>query len=159
MKTIKWVLRLTFGLMAIVYLAVSISMFFAAQTDPAEEAFPALMYTFGGAGLLFLALAVFVPWLINRGERKRQDLLSWGLRVPATVVDIRPNYSVRVNRRHPWTVYAECIHPISREKVLLHSHAIWNCTVSTGQTVDIAFDQMNEKRFAFDIPETEGSRR
>lgn len=156
MKTVKLILRMVLGLIGGVYLVVAAVMYKLMQETPLpDEDIPVLFAVFGGLGGLFLGLAVLIPWLVGRGERRRQELLAWGQRVTATVVDVRPNYNVRVNRRHPWVVYAECIHPVTREKVVLHSHSVWNCHIATGQSVDVVFDQMNEKRFAFDIPEGE----
>lgn len=158
MKLAKRIVMLVLGGLGILYLAIAAIMHTTVQQSSFyDEDLPTLIIVFGALGVLLLFLAAVLPWLMGMGERRRKALLGWGQRVSATVMEVRPNYSVRVNRRSPWIVYAECMHPITGQKALLHSHNVWDCHLAPGQKVDIVFDQMNEKRFAFDIPEAEGS--
>lgn len=152
MKTVKHILTLVFGILGTVYTAIG---FFMLSASGADEALPIVGNVFFWLGLVFLLAAAGVWYFINRSQRRREELLTWGIRATGTVTDIRVNYSVKVNRRSPVVVYAECTHPVTREQVTLRSHNLWNCTLETGQTVDIVFDQMNEKRYAFDIREEE----
>lgn len=150
MKTVKHILTLVFGILGTVYTAIGFFMLSAGSTDPA---LPIVGNVFFGLGVVFLLATALVWYFISRSQRRREELLTWGVRVTGTVTDIRVNYSVKVNRRSPVVVYAECTHPVTRERVTLRSHNLWNCTMETGQTVEIAFDQMNEKRYVFDIRE------
>ena len=155
MKTVKHILALVFGILGAVYAIIGYVML-NVVTDSNPD-LPIVGNVFFLLGIAFLIATAGVWYFIGRKERRRRELLSYGLRVTAVVTDVRPNYAIRVNRRCPWVAYAECDHPVTGEHLLLHSHSLWNCTVSTGQSVEIAFDQMNEKRFVFDIPEAEGS--
>lgn len=150
MKSVKHILTLVFGILGTVYAAIGFVMLNVNNTDPD---LPIVGNVFFILGLVFLLTTVLVWYFISRSQRMRQELLTWGTRVTATVTDIRVNYSVKVNHRSPVVVYATCIHPVSREQVTLRSHNLWNCVMESGQKVDIVFDPMNEKRYAFDIRE------
>lgn len=155
MKTVKHILALVFGILGTMYTIIGYVMLNVVNsTDPD---LPIVGNVFFVLGIAFLIATTCVWYFIGRKECQRREVLEYGIRVTATVTDVRPNYAIKVNRRCPWVAYAECTHPVTGEHLLLHSHNLWNCTIATGQSVEIAFDQMNEKRFAFDIPEAEGS--
>ena len=156
MKSVKHILALVFGLLGLTYTVIGMIMLNVTSTDPDV---PVVGNVFSLLGVVFLAATALIWYFLGRNERRRREVLDYGIRVAATVTDVRPNYSVRVNRRHPWIVYAECVHPVTREKAVLRSHNVWNVSIATGQRVDILVDQMNEKRYAFDIPEAEGGKR
>lgn len=150
MKTVKHILTLVFGLLGAIYTAIGMFMLNAPSADPD---LPVVGRIFTALGVAFLLATVLVWYFISRSERRRQEVLAYGIRVSATVTDIRVNYSVKVNRRSPVIAYAQCVHPVTRETVTLRSHNLWRVTIATGDKVDILFDQMDEKRYAFDIPE------
>ena len=150
MKTVKHILALVFGILGTVYAVLGGVMLGIPANDPELSIVGNIFLLLG---LAFLLAAVLVWYFISRSQRRREELLAWGLRTTGTVTDIRVNYSVKVNRRSPVMVYAECTHPLTHERVTLRSHNLWNCIIETGQKVDIVFDQMNEKRYAFDIRE------
>lgn len=156
MKNVKRILMLVFGILGVCYLAIAAVVVGTLQNPAVDRELGIIAIVFGALGAIFLLVTVILALTMNRGEKKRRELLEYGVRVRATVTDVRPNYSIKVNRRCPWQVYAECTHPITGQHVVLHSHNLWYCNVTTGQTVEIAFDQMNEKKFAFDLPEAEG---
>ncbi|MBE5804248.1 MAG: hypothetical protein E7316_07025 [Clostridiales bacterium] len=152
MKTVRFILTLVFGILGLVYTLLGGAMLYFSQYNADPDLF-ILGHVFFWLGLAFLIAMLAVRYFLGRSLRRREELLTYGLRVPATVTDIRVNYNVRVNHRSPVVIYAECIHPVSREKVTLRSHNLWNCTMETGRRVDILFDQMNEKLYVFDIRE------
>lgn len=104
-------------------------------------------------GAVFTAVGVILWVAMGRGNAKRAVLLSYGQRVRAEIVEVRQDRTVSVNGRHPWRVYAACEHPITREQVRLRSHYVWEDVPKVGDSVDVAFDPMNEKRYAFDLKE------
>ena len=108
---------------------------------------------FGVVSLILIGTGVTVWLVMGRSERRREDLLRYGLQARALVTEVRENYSVRVNQRHPWVVIAACVHPVTRENMTLRSHLVWNPAVREGDTINVAFDPMNEKRYAMDVPE------
>lgn len=150
MKSVKHILALVFGLMGLVYTAIGCIMQSVTSPDPD---LPIVGRVFFLLGLAFLLATALIWYFMGRRERRRAELLSYGLRVAAKVTEIRINHGVKVNGRSPVVVYAACVHPVSREQVTLRSHNLWNCTLTTGQSVDICFDQMNEKLYAFDLHE------
>lgn len=153
MKTAKHIIAFVFGLLGVIYAAIGLVMQRIPSPDPEV---PLVGSIFAALGVAFLLVAVLVWYFISRGERRRSEVLQYGIRVSAVVTDIRINHNVKVNHRSPITVYARCVHPVSRQEVTLRSHNLWNATIATGEKVDICFDQMNEKLYAFDIPEEAG---
>lgn len=146
MKLFKMIFSSVFGAVGLVFLAVGL----AVRSVPDADA-PVLAPIFCLSGGIFLLVAMITLLLLS--DRRRKRLLDTGIRVTATVTDIRPNYGVKLNQRSPYRVYAQCEHPLTRETVTLHSHDLFHLTVATGQTVEIAFDPMHEKRYAFDLSE------
>lgn len=155
MKQVKRILVLVFGLMGVVYVTVAGILGAVMESGDPDPDLPILIFVFTILGGAFLLAALIVSVVMSSSERRRQELLSYGIRVKATVIDITQNTAVRVNRRSPWRVTAECTHPITGLHTVLRSHNLWNCTIATGQKVEIVFDQMNERKYAFDIPEAE----
>lgn len=146
MKIVKFTLMLTFGLLGTVYTALGAAVLYTRLS-------PALGYVFLPLGIAFLAATFCVWYFFGRSQRRRQELLTWGTRATATVTEVQTNLNLRVNRRNPKVVLVTCTHPITRETVTLRSHNVMDCTLQPGQTVDIAFDPMNERRYIFDLTE------
>lgn len=120
----------------------------------ASDYFFALMGgIFGVTAFILLATGFIISFIMRKNERRREDILQYGLRTAAIIVELRQNYSVRVNGRHPWVAIAVCTHPSTREEMTLQSHMLWHPAVAEGDKVDVAFDPMDERRYAMDIPE------
>lgn len=108
---------------------------------------------FGAMAVLLLAVGFIVWSLMGRGARRREELLQYGLRTTAVITELKQNRSVQVNGRHPWVATATCRHPSSHEEMTLKSHMLWKPSIAEGDTVAVAFDPMDERRYAMDIPE------
>ena len=108
---------------------------------------------FGVVAALLLAIGLAVWLVMGRRERRREEILRYGLHTTAVVTELRQNRSVTVNNRHPWVAVATCRHPSTREEMTLRSHMLWNPTIAEGDAVDVAFDPMDERRYAMDIRE------
>ena len=108
---------------------------------------------FGLVAIVTLGIGLTIWAVMGRGERRREEILQYGLRATAVIVELRQNRSVQVNSRHPWVAVAQCTHPSTREEVTLKSHMLWYPAVAEGDKVDVAFDPMDERRYAMDIPE------
>lgn len=119
--------------------------------------FPVIGAVFTAVGATFLVIAVIVNLAMRRTLRQREALLGYGRRASATVTSVSENFTITVNGRHPWIVTAVCTHPLTGRDVTVCSHSLWTCTVQPGQKVEIAFDPMNERKFAFDLHEPEES--
>ena len=120
----------------------------------AADYFLAIMGGIFGAVAVLLLVIGFAIWFgMGRRERGREELLQYGLRAAAVVLELQENRSVSVNNRHPWVVVAACTHPSTREQMTVRSHMVWRPAVAEGDKVDVAFDPMDERRYAMDIPE------
>ena len=120
----------------------------------AADYFLALMGgIFGITAILLLAIGLIVWLVMGRRERAREDILRYGLRATAVVTELRENRSVTMNGKHPWVAVAECVHPSTRETMTVKSHMLWRPAVQVGDTVDVAFDPMDERRYAVDVRE------
>ena len=109
--------------------------------------------TFGVMAFVTL-LAGFITWgVMGRRERRREEILQYGLRTTAVVTELKQNRAVQVNGRHPWVAVVTCRHPSTREEMTLRSHMLWKPSIAEGDTIDMAFDPMDERRYAMDIPE------
>ena len=108
---------------------------------------------FGVVALVTLGLGFIIWSVMGRGQRRREEILQYGLRTTAVVTELRQNRSVQVNRRHPWVAIATCTHPSTHEEMTLKSHMLWYPAIAEGDRVDVAFDPMDERRYAMDIRE------
>lgn len=64
---------------------------------------------FGGIGVLFLVLGIVFLILELRKKRRAEKLLEAGRYVWGEVVDCVPNFSVRINGRHPYMVMVQYV--------------------------------------------------
>ena len=108
---------------------------------------------FGATSLLLLGTGVTIWLIMGRRERRRQEILQYGLKVSAVITELKQNYAVKVNNRSPWVATAVCVHPVTREEVTLHSHMLWRPSAGVGDTVTASFDPMDDRRYALDIQE------
>ena len=108
---------------------------------------------FGAVAVVVLGTGFIIAAVMKKKERNREEILQYGLRATAVVTELRQNRSVQVNNRHPWVATAVCTHPNTREEMTLKSHMVWKPAVAVGDTVDVAFDPMDDSRYAMDIPE------
>lgn len=160
MKKARWIVLLVLGIMGVMYLAVAGVMLAVSQSRAGRllsgmggSVMPTLILVFGGIGALMLVLGVGLFCFMGRGERKRRELLDVGTIVEGTVVDMKVNYAVKVNRRSPWHVYVSCRHPQTYETVTLRSHNVFDPAVQKGDKVRVAFDPMDERKYAIEVPE------
>ena len=108
---------------------------------------------FGLTAIITLGIGFTIWAVMGRGERRREDILQFGLRATAVIVELKQNRAVQVNNRHPWVAIATCLHPSTREEMTLKSHMLWKPAVTVGDKIDVAFDPMDERRYAMAIPE------
>lgn len=128
--------------------------------DPSRAADPGMLtlqWILAGVGGL-MALAGIITWAVmDAGERRRADLLGYGRWAQGTITALKENRSVSMGSMHPWVATATCVHPLTGETVTLRSHLLWTKCVSVGQQVNIAFDPIDEKKYAFDLRDSEES--
>lgn len=110
-------------------------------------------WVFGVMGGVLVCLGLVIGLAGAAGIRRREELLGWGQRALGRVIAVEPNSHVSINGRHPLRLKVEVEHPVTREKITVKSHDLWATSFSPGDTVEVAFDPMNEKRYAVDAQE------
>ena len=121
--------------------------------QPMDHTMRLLSVIFAIVGAALTAAGLIVHAALGGGEKRRIALLSYGRRVTAEVTEIRSNRSVTMMGRHPLYVLATARHPLTGDTVTVRSHQMMRTQLAPGDQVDVAFDPMNEKKYAFDIRE------
>ena len=161
-RKVRFLLLGIFGGLGVIYLIVSAVMGVMTYTlSPSElaaidgdpEAFPILFGVFGILGAAFLCAGAGCFIGMTRAEKRREELFLYGSVVEGVVEELRCNYAVKVNRYHPWYVYVRCRHPLTREEVTVRSHSVFDPAVKAGDKVRVAFDPLDERRNAVELPE------
>lgn len=114
-------------------------------------AFAALGVVFPLLGIIFLLVTLLLARADKRRARLREELLTWGQRVKGEIVDVRVDYTVRVNRRSPVIAKVRCTLPSG--EVTLKSPRLWDRKPSVGDTVEVIYDPMDEKRYVIELSE------
>lgn len=160
MKNGSFVLKLIFGLMGAIYAVIGVVFLVVAMkaaggidrifTLPEEKlAFAINGVVFTVLGAAFLVVTVILALAGRKQQRMREELLTYGTRVMGEVVDVRINHSIRVNRRSPLVAQVKCLLPTG--EVTLKSKNLWNACPSTGDTVEVIYDPMDEKRYVIEF--------
>ena len=162
MKHHNFVLKLVFGILGAIYTVlggVLLTVAAASAGDirriftlPEGEVVFAINGTvFTALGVIFLLVAVILILVGRRKKRMREELLTWGARVTGTITQVRVNRSIRVNGRHPLLAQVQCAFPSG--EVTLTSPHLWNACPATGDTVEVIYDPMDERRYVIEFPE------
>ncbi len=162
MKHGNIVLKLVFGGIGLVYTIVglisllqgidaagSLDAIFTLQGELRETATVGAIFSV--LGPCFLLAAVILIIRDKRRAELREDLLAWGSRVTGTVTQVRVNYNIRVNRRNP--VIAQVLCPFPSGEVTLTSPHLWKIRPAVGDTVEVLFDPMDERKYVIDFQE------
>lgn len=116
-------------------------------------ALPLLMLIFGLIGGVFALVAAVIFIILRCQTARREELLAVGRRVQATVVDVRTQYAVQVNRRHPVYAVAECTHPYTGQLTQVKSPSVFRRDLFPGQTLDVYFDPNDPDKYIVDLTE------
>lgn len=112
--------RIVFGGIGVMFSALGI--IFALEIDTIAASprshgnISVLPWVFGGIGLLFLIVFAAMSILSAKWQRERSSLIDGGKYIIATVVEVRQNLLVKINRRHPSYVICEWEDPFSGQK-------------------------------------------
>lgn len=162
MKRGNLIVRLVFGLLGVIYAIVGAVCLTIARNMagdirrifrlPEDDLALAIVGTvFSVLGAVFLVVTLMLILLGRRRSRLREELLSWGQRVQGTVTGVRVDYAIRVNGRSPLIAQVRC--PFPRGEVTLKSPRLWGVTPAVGDTVDVLYDPMDERKYVMDFPE------
>lgn len=155
------IVKLVFSIMGVVYTIVGvICLTIATQWAgdirrifhlPKNDLALAIVGTvFGVLGVAFLLVTALMILSGRRQKRLREELLTWGNRVTGTITDVRIDHTIRVNNHSPLVAMVQCDFPAG--KVTLKSKRLWNACPSTGDTVEVIYDPMDEKRYIIEFP-------
>ena len=100
---------------------------------------------FFGVGGVMMLVGAACHVLLMRKERQLELMRACGLRAEGVVTRVYQNHSVKFNRRSPWVVEAECLHPNTREKLTAKSPWLWETRLQPGDRATIFIDAMTGK--------------
>ncbi len=157
------VVMLVFGILGVLYTLISgimIAVFrFAKKASvptvtlngDADIALPIVSGVFLVLGVICLAVT-FILWRADRRKtRQREELKTWGRLATGTVVSVRRDYAMRVNGRNPVIAQVEC--QLSSGKATLTSPRLWQVEPMVGDTVDVYYDPMDERKYVIELGE------
>lgn len=156
-RGVKWLLLGVLGGMGLVFTLIGTGSGWLFQVSPeiwvahghgSAKLFTGLFTTFG---VVMLALGVGFFALMSRREHQRDELFRYGMVVQGVVEDLQWNYAVSVNGRHPWHAMVKCVHPRTGEQITVRSHGEYGPQLRIGETVRVAFDPMDEKKYAVEL--------
>ena len=154
--------KLVFGLLGGTYTVVGGVFLTLANTKtggvqeifshPEEEivVFATLGTVFLLLGIAFLIVTLLLARADKRRARMREELLTGGSRIKGEVVDVRVDYTVRVNRRSPMIAKVRCTLPSG--EITLRSPRLWDAHPAVGNVVEVIYDPMDEKRYVIEFP-------
>lgn len=162
MKSGNLILKLVFGLMGIVYTivgAICLSLAVGKAGDirqiftlPEDDLALAIMgVVFGVLGVAFLIATVCIILAGRKQKRLREELLQYGTRVTGIITDVQINRTIQVNGHSPLVAKVQC--RFATGEVTLKSRNLWSACPATGDTVDVIYDPMDEKRYVIEIPD------
>ncbi|HRK07581.1 MAG TPA: DUF3592 domain-containing protein [Pseudobdellovibrionaceae bacterium] len=105
-------------------------------------------------GSVFATVGGFILRSVIRKQRILDQLQHSPHRVRGLVTYVGPNYSIKVNRRHPWIVKADWVHPSTGQTHTATTFdELWSDPQTSGQieadgTVEVRFDPKDPTRAA-----------
>ena len=100
---------------------------------------------FAVVGLVLAALGAVCHVFLMHKSRQLELLRATGVKAEGVVTRVYQNHSVKFNRRSPWVVEAECLHPNTREKLTAKSPWLWETRLQPGDRATIFIDPMTGK--------------
>jgi hypothetical protein len=117
---------------------------------------PIFLLVFGG---VFASVGGFMLRSVFRKQKILDELQHCPHRIRGRVTYVGPNYSIKVNRRHPWIVKAEWTNPSTGQThTAVTLDHLWSDPQSSGQieadgTVEVRFDPKDPTRSAIFLRE------
>lgn len=152
----SFIVKLVFGFLGAIYTVLG-SVFLVIAVKAAGDVrriftLPEDQLAFAINGVVFTVLGVaflLVTFLLLLAGKRRkaqdEELMLWGSRVTGTIVDVKVDHTVRVNRRSPLIARVRCALPTG--EVTLKSRRLWNACPSTGDQVEVVYDPMDERKY------------
>ena len=104
-------------------------------------------------GIIFLTFGTGFIVLYIKNKMKRKNLLSNGICVTGTIIDVVPDMSVRINQQHPYKAEVEFIDSITGERYLYSSDSVMNKSIHSmiGATVNVYVDPQDKSSYYVDL--------
>lgn len=112
------------------------------------------LYTFGGIGIIFLFIGILFLILMLKKKNDVQKLLDNGQYIIAEICEITPNYTVRVNGKHPYVIQCKyeaidgTVHIFKSRNLFFNPESMLRST-----SVKVYTDRVNYKKYYVDIDE------
>ncbi len=112
------------------------------------------LLTFGGIGIIFLTIGIILLIVMLKKKKETQQLLDDGQYIIAEIYEINPNYTVRVNGRHPYVIQCKyeamdgTIHIFKSRNIFFNPESVLR-----GTSVKVYTDRENYKKYYVDIDE------
>lgn len=160
MKSGNLIVKLVFGIMGVIYTIVSVICLTIAKEMagdlrlifrlPEDDLALAIVgVVFGVLGVAFLIVTLCLILAGGRQKRLYEELLTYGQRVQGEIVDVQVNRTIQVNGRSPLVAKVKVNFPSG--EVTLKSKNLWNACPATGDTVDVLYDGMDERRYVIEL--------
>lgn len=160
MKSGNLIVKLVFGIMGVIYTIVSVICLTIARNMagdlrlifrlPEDDLALAIVgVVFGVLGVAFLIVTLCLILAGGRQKRLYEELLTYGQRVQGEIVDVQVNRTIQVNGRSPLVAKVKVNFPSG--EVTLTSPHLWNIRPSVGDTVDVLYDPMDERRYVIEL--------
>lgn len=114
-----------------------------------ELTFAILGTVFTVLGIVFLLVTLLFVRGDKRRARLREELLTWGAHATGIVTEVKVDYTVKINRRSPVIAKVTCTLPGG--EVTLKSHRLWDILPAVGDTAEVLYDPMDEKRYVIEF--------
>lgn len=104
-------------------------------------------------GIIFLTFGTGFIVLYIKNKMKRKNLLSNGICVTGTIIDVVPDMSVRINQQHPYKAEVEFIDSITGERYLYSSDSVMNKSIHSmvGATVNVYVNPQDKSSYYVDL--------
>jgi len=152
-----------FVVMGVVFMAVCsdrLPQVFTAEVwlnDPPDElALPIVGVVFAAIGAFFAAMGGGFLLYARHRRLLQEELERFGVRVPATVTELRVDRTVRINGRSPLRLLVQAQHPFTGATKTLRGPRVWETTLNPGDQVEVLFDPQDEKKYTVLLSDKQG---
>lgn len=107
---------------------------------------------FGGISIVFLLVFATLFFITMNRKNKQKRLIENGSYINACVTEIKQDYFLRVNFRHPYYVICEGVNPYTGERLTFKSsNVLENPAQLSGQYLRVYLDYKNPKNYYVEI--------
>lgn len=145
------IISIVFTVIGVIFLPIGITLY-QTTDDLIDGIF--FLCTFGGIGIIFLIIGIIFLILLLKKKKEAEQLLDNGRYILAEICEIIPNYTIRVNGKHPYVVHCKyeamdgTIHIFKSRNLFFNPESMLR-----GTSVKVYTDRKNYKKYYVDIDE------